>query len=138
MRVRAYQRMDQAGVVALWDACNLVVPWNDPVKDIERKLNHSPQGFLVGINDDEIVASVMFGYDGHRGSVNYLAVLPQCRGMGFARQLMDAAAEGLQELGCPKINLMVRQSNLQVTQFYEAIDYTNEPVVVMGKRLIKD
>lgn len=80
----------------------------------------------------------MFGYDDHRGSINYLAVLPQCRGMGLVRQLMEATARGLQELGCPKINLMVRQSNLQATQFYEAINYTTEPVVVMGKRLIED
>ena len=108
------------------------------MKDNNRKVSHSPEGFLVGLEGGQVVASIMFGHDGHRGSVNYLAVSPQFRGLGHARQLMEAAACRLQGLGCPKINLTIRESNLQVARFYEVADYTPEPVVVMGKRLIKD
>lgn len=127
-----------AKVVALWRACDLVVPWNDPAKDIERKVQHSPECFLVGVLQGEIVATVMFGYDGHRGSVNYLAISPAHRNQGLAREFMQVVSERLTQLKCPKINLMVRRSNLRATQFYTAMDYTEEPVVVLGSRLISD
>ena len=91
--VRPYEKADESRVVAIWKACGLVVPWNDPVKDIARKLWHSPDSFLVGLCQGEIVATVMFGYDGHRGSVNHLAVTPSHQNRGLARDLMRVAVQ---------------------------------------------
>ncbi len=136
--VRPYEKADESRVVAIWKACGLVVPWNDPVKDIARKLCHSPDSFLVGLCQGEIVATVMFGYDGHRGSVNYLAVTPSHQNRGLARDLMRVVVARLACHECPKINLMIRQSNLQAEQFYQVNGYGQEPVVVMSKRLVTD
>ena len=138
MKIRTYEQGDQAQVVALWQECNLVVPWNDPLKDIDRKLNNSAKGFLVGLLKGQIVSTIMYGYDGHRGSVNYLAVSPNHRNMGLGEQMMNAAQNQLISLGCPKINLMVRDTNLEVIKFYESIGYKSESVVVLGKRIISD
>jgi len=125
-------------VIALWQACNLVVPWNDPASDIRRKMQVNPELFLVGENDSGLVATVMGGYEGHRGWANYLAVAPSHRRSGYGRIMMEAVEQRLKAMGCPKINLQVRESNAEVIRFYEDIGYKNDRVVSFGKRLIDD
>ena len=85
--IRAFQESDQEAVVALWKACALVVPWNDPVNDIHRKLRSQREMFLVGTLGSKLVATVMAGYDGHRGWINYLAVAPEYRKRGHRLSL---------------------------------------------------
>jgi ribosomal protein S18 acetylase RimI-like enzyme len=138
MKIRQYQPGDQFEVVELWKACGLVKPWNDPTMDIARKLSVSPELFLVGTVEGNIVASVMGGYDGHRGWINYLAVSPGARNRGYGRKLMAYVEKTLVEEGCPKINLQIRESNLDAIEFYRAIGYEIDPVASMGKRLIAD
>ena len=67
---------DRDAVIELWRRCDLVRAWNDPHRDIDRKLARDPDLLLVGERDRVVVAAVMVGYDGHRGWVNYLAVDP--------------------------------------------------------------
>jgi len=138
MKIRPFQRSDSAAVVQLWTDCGLVVPWNDAHKDIQRKLSVQPEMFLVGCSSDQIVASVMAGYDGHRGWINYLAVHPDHRRTGIGRDLMEEAEKCLQTLGCPKINLQVRSSNVDVIEFYKAIGFKTDDVVSLGKRIEPD
>jgi ribosomal protein S18 acetylase RimI-like enzyme len=138
VRIREYRTADAEAVVALWIACELTRPWNDPRKDIMRKLADSPELLLVGVEDGRVVGTVMAGYDGHRGWINYLAVEPASRGRGLGRALMDAAEERLAALGCAKINLQVRDENEAARGFYEAIGYRLEPIVSFGKRLVSD
>ena len=76
MEIRRFADADRATVIALWETAGLIRSWNDPDRDIDRKLAHDPDGFLVGEIDGHVVASAMYGYDGHRGSVFYLAVHP--------------------------------------------------------------
>jgi len=138
MLIRPCRAPDADGLVALWVACDLVRPWNDPHADIERKLADSPELLLVGEVDGLVVGSVMAGYDGHRGWINYLAVHPSAQRRGLGRELMVAAEERLAALGCAKINLQVRDGNDAGQGFYEAIGYTRQPLVDYGKRLISD
>lgn len=136
--VRAYAESDEVAVVSLWKRCGLVKPWNDPHKDIQRKLPIGRELFLIGEHDGNIVAAIMGGYEGHRGWINYLAVDPDFRRGGYGRFMMDAVEEKLLAQGCPKINLQVRTSNTEVIEFYESIGYTQDDVVSFGKRLIPD
>lgn len=138
MNIRLFQETDAEDLVALWQACGLTVPWNDPRKDITRKLQVGREFFLVGEVNGRLIASVMGGYEGHRGWVNYLAVHPDFQGLGYGRTIMTAVEEKLLAAGCPKINLQVRESNSGVIQFYETIGYKNDHVVSLGKRLISD
>lgn len=138
MNIRPFTSADTNDVVALWKRCDLVVPWNDPLKDIERKLSVQPELFLVGEVDGEIVASVMAGYEGHRGWMNYLSVSPDHQRKQYARQIVDEVESMLLERGCPKINLQVRGTNKAVIEFYERLGYKNDHAVSMGKRLIPD
>ena len=138
MKLRPYQLTDKDKLIALWRECGLLAPQNDPSKDIERKLKVDPDLFLVGVIEDNIVASIMGGYEGHRGWVNYLAVKPSQQRKGLGQQLMQETETLLKQKGCPKINLQVRTSNPSVIAFYEAIGYANDHVVSFGKRLEQD
>jgi len=136
--VRPYRPADEGAVIALWHACELTRPWNDPAKDIARKQRVQPELFLVGTLDDRVVATAMIGYEGHRGWINYLAVDPAHRRAGHARRLMDEAEQRLLELGCPKINLQLRKTNAQALGFYRALGYVEDDALSLGKRLIPD
>jgi ribosomal protein S18 acetylase RimI-like enzyme len=135
MQIRPYQASDLAQVLALWRACNLTIAVNDPRKDIERKLAVSPELFLLGEFEGRVVASVMAGYEGHRGWINYLAVAPSYRRKSYGRLMMAAAEQLLDELECPKINLQVRSANAAVVAFYASLGHVTDDVVSMGKRL---
>jgi ribosomal protein S18 acetylase RimI-like enzyme len=138
LAIRAFAPIDEAAVVELWRTCGLVRDWNDPHRDIQRKLTTQPELFLVGEVSGRIVASVMAGYDGHRGWVNYLAVEPDTRGFGYARTLMAEVERMLTERGCPKLSLQIRSTNERVVAFYQRLGYGVDPVISMGKRLIPD
>ena len=125
-------------MVALWRESGLVRPWNDPAKDIHRKLRVQRDLFLVGTVDRRLVATVMAGYEGHRGWINYLAVAKECRKRGFGRRLMDEAEARLRALGCPKINLQIRSSNAEVVAFYRSLGFSVDDALSMGKRLAQD
>ena len=138
MQLRHFEREDEPAVVALWKECRLTRPWNDPHKDIARKLAVQPELFLVGIVNDAVIATVMAGYEGHRGWVNYLAVAPAFRGRGFARELMERVEQLLLRRGCPKVSLLVRTSNPEAVAFYRHLGYVQDEAVSLGKRLIVD
>lgn len=138
MEIRSFRPSDTEAVVALWHACELTRPWNDPHRDIERKLTVQPDLFLVGTVDDEPIASLMAGYDGHRGWLNYLAVAPDHRGTGFGRALVHEAEVRLEALGCPKINLQVRAGNDAALGFYASLGYEPDGSISMGRRIIPD
>ena len=136
--IRPYSPDDERAVVDLWRRCNLVRPQNNPKLDIERKLNVNPELFLVGFIDGKVVATVMGGYEGHRGWVNYLGVAPEHRKQGLGRQIVKVLEEKLEAKGCPKINLQVRNDNLEALLFYEKLGYKKDEVQSMGKRLVQD
>ncbi len=138
MQIREYSPDDERTVIALWIRCGLTRPWNNPQADIARKLPIDPDLFLVGTIDGEIVATVMGGYEGHRGWINYLAVDPAQQRRGLGRLMMEAAEVRLLARGCPKINLQVRDTNQDAFGFYRAIGYAVDPVISFGKRLIVD
>ncbi|GAA5163319.1 GNAT family acetyltransferase [Viridibacterium curvum] len=138
MEIRVFRPEDEAAVIALWEACGLTRPWNDPRRDIARKLAVDPELFFVGELGGRVVASVMAGYEGHRGWVNYLAVAPALQGQSLGRQLMAHVETALIERGCPKINLQIRSSNAAVLAFYRSLGYGQDDVISLGKRLIAD
>lgn len=138
MQIRAFENSDEDSVVDLWRRCGLIRSWNDPYKDIARKMLVQSDLFLVGVVDDRIVATVMAGFDGHRGWINYLAVEPDDRRKGYGRMLMDRAEQLLRDLGCPKINVLIRHDNLDAIGFYERIGFRKDEVLSLGKRLERD
>jgi ribosomal protein S18 acetylase RimI-like enzyme len=136
--IEPFADADEDAVVALWERCGLTRPWNDPHRDVARKRLVQREFFLVARSSDGIVGTAMFGYEGHRGWVNYLAVDPGLRRSGIAAALMSAGEALLLSAGCPKLNLQVRSGNAEAVAFYEAIGYAADDVMSLGKRLIED
>jgi len=138
MQIRVFDQADSSAVIALWRACGLTRPWNSPSRDIARKIAEQPDLFLVAEMDGQVIGAVMGGYDGHRGSINYLAVAPEHQGTGVGRALVERVEDLLRQRGCPKINLQVRLGNGDVGDFYRALGYEPFQVIDFGKRLIPD
>lgn len=138
MRIRSFAPADTEQVVALWHAAGLTRPWNDPHEDIARKLRVQPELFLVGEEDGRVVGTAMAGYDGHRGWLYYFAVDPALQGGGRGSALLAEVERLLLELGCPKLNVQVREGNDALIDRYERWGYSADGAAGLGKRLISD
>lgn len=130
--------LDQHSVnqaTALWQACGLTRPWNDPYTDFSRAITGESSAVLGAYVDGELVGTAMVGVDGHRGWVYYLATAPDQQGTGIGKALMAAAEEWTKTRGMPKIHVMVRRTNTEVVGFYEALGYSEQDTLVLGRRL---
>jgi ribosomal protein S18 acetylase RimI-like enzyme len=136
--IRPYRLSDREALVALWHLGGLTRAWNDPDRDIDRKVARDPDNLLVLEVDGQLIGSVMVGYEGHRGWINYLVVHPDHRGRGLGQALVHEAERRLAALGCPKVNLQVRSSNRSAIDFYRRIGYSVDDVVSLGRRLEVD
>ncbi|WOF44698.1 GNAT family acetyltransferase [Sphingopyxis indica] len=134
--IRPARASDGAAVVALWRACDLTRPWNDPQADFDRALGHAAATVLVAEQGSAIAGTVMAGFDGHRGWIYYLGVAPARRGEGLARRLLDAACDWLRGQGCPKVELMVRDGNDAAT-LYRHLGWEPQGVQVFGRWLAR-
>ncbi|MDT8758654.1 GNAT family acetyltransferase [Sphingomonas psychrotolerans] len=126
---------DAGAVVALWRACGLTRPWNDPDADFALAMGGGSSAVLVARGAGGVAGSVMVGFDGHRGWVYYLAVSPERRGAGLGRALMAAAEDWLRARGAPKLQLMVREDNEAALGFYAALGLERQKVVTLGRFL---
>ncbi|MFW1858659.1 GNAT family acetyltransferase [Acinetobacter defluvii] len=136
--IRQYIDTDLEDIITLWEACDLTRPWNNPEIDIFRKIAQKDGLFLLAVKDEQLIATVMGGYDGHRGWVNYLAVHPHYQRNGIATALLQQLEKRLIAIGCPKLQLLIHKENMEVQNFYEQLGYEELDVICLGKRLIQD
>ena len=118
MKISEFTDDQSDRVIALWEKCGLTRSWNNPEKDIARKSGDQNGKFLTGQIDGLLMVSIMIGYDGHRDSINFLAVDPNYVGAGHGKILMAEAERFLLSVGCPKIDFCVRTDNDKVIEFY--------------------
>lgn len=121
--VRPLASGEEEAVIALWSACGLTRPWNDPMTDITFARGRETSDVLVGLAAGKIVASAMVGHDGHRGTMYYVGVDPALRKSGYGRAMVEAAEAWLKAHGVWKANLLVRKGNEQVLGFYDQLGY---------------
>lgn len=133
--IRPFILNDTEQVINLWRECCLLFPGNDPYNDIRLKTAFQPDLFIVGIIEEKIAATLMAGYDGHRGWLNYLGVLPEYQRYGFGNKMVLHAISLLKSLECPKINLQVRNTNLGVIEFYKTLGFIEHDVSSMQLKL---
>jgi len=135
LAIAAIGDADVEDVIALWRACGLTRPWNDPAADIALARKGSNATVLVGRDNDSIVATVLVGHDGHRGWVYYVVVDPDCRDRGYGRAIMKAAEQWLRGHGIEKLQLLVRPDNDQVQTFYQSLGYAEQERIIYAKWL---
>lgn len=134
-KIVRYDSKYQEAVIDLWKKCDSLVSKNDPVQDIQRKMEFQPDLFLVALVRDSVIGSVMIGYEGHRGWINYLAVAPEYQRRGYGKRLIKKSIDELRKLGCLKINLQVRNTNRKAVDFYRHLGFKEDNVTSLGLRL---
>lgn len=137
VELRVYRdATDRAQVIALWEEVfGYAAEHNAPQLVIDQKLRAEDSLFFVCRESDQVVGTIMSGYDGHRGWLYSLAVHPLARKRGYGRRLVRHAERALAARGCLKVNLQILESNGAVATFYERLGYFVEPRVSMGRRL---
>ena len=135
LEISIYHPTYQTAVIDLWKKCNLIVSQNDPLIDIQKKLDFQPELFFIALLKNKVIGSVMAGYDGHRGWLNYLAVLPEYQKKDYGRKLVEKAVNELRKLGCLKVNVQVRTDNASTINFYKNLGFKEEERVSLGMRL---
>jgi ribosomal protein S18 acetylase RimI-like enzyme len=124
----------KAGVIQLWNvAFNNPTGHNAPEISIAKKQAVGDGLLFVAVHLGQVIGSIMAGYDGHRGWLYSVAVLPTHRKLGVGAALVAHAEQALTQRGCTKINLQLVAGNEKVIGFYEAIGYAQEPRISMGK-----
>lgn len=126
----------RTAVIALWETVfGYETAHNTPALAIDKKLAVNDSLFFVVLAGDEVVGTVLAGYDGHRGWLYSVAVHPAHRRRGLGARLVHHAENALTGRGCMKINLQIVSTNESVKNFYEALGYSTEPRISMGKRV---
>jgi ribosomal protein S18 acetylase RimI-like enzyme len=138
MTIRHYRDHDKADVLALWELTGLLVSGSNYERDIRTKMSFQSEFFFVGTSEENIVGSIMVGYDGRRGWLNCLAVHPKFQRHGLGKQLVDFGISELEKLGCQKVNVQVRTSNLDVLAFYQKLGFSDDHVIGLGKKIGRD
>ncbi len=133
--ISTYADRHFAGVESLWSAVFPTdPPWNKAAVAIPEKLKVQPELFLVAEESGEVIGTAMAGYDGHRGWLYAIAVMPQRQREGIGSKLLLDAEARLMRLGCGKANLQIRAGNEEVAAFYRRHGYEVEERISMGKR----
>ena len=123
-------------VIKLWQTVfRYEAAHNSPEVVIDKKLQNQDSLFFLALNGNEVVGTVMAGYDGHRGWIYSIAVHPDFQKQGIGSDLLLFTQGKLEALGCLKINLQIMEGNESVQRFYLANGYSVEQRVSMGKKL---
>lgn len=126
-------------VVALWRSVfGYETAHNEPNLAIAKKLAVDDGLFFVATEGQQVVGTVIAGYDGHRGWLYAVAVAPTLQRKGLGRRLVEHAEHALRDIGCMKINLQLLASNQATAAFYQALGYSVEPRISMGKVLAEN
>ncbi len=136
VNIRKYQDSDRQALIELWETVFLDdPPHNQPDRVIDLKLANDDM-ILVAESNHTLIGSCLAGYDGHRGWLNAVAVQPKFQRRGVGELLVIRAMGILKELGCIKVNLQIRPSNIEVIKFYQSLGFEIEERVNMGRLLI--
>jgi ribosomal protein S18 acetylase RimI-like enzyme len=123
-------------VIALWnEVFGYEAIHNAPDLVIDKKIEFGDGLFFVTVDKDNVIGTVLAGYDGHRGWIYSLAISPAHRNKGLGSKLLRFAEERLTERGCVKVNLQIKEGNETVESFYRSNSYRTEKRISMGKRL---
>jgi len=133
LEIRPFVIEDTDQVLEVWNLAGVTSPERNPRSDIQKKLRHSPESFFVGAFEGRVAATVMVGYDGHRGWIYKLAVRPDLQRKGIGTQMMEHAEGWLRQQGCLRVKLQIDAARGGVAEFYKKLGYEVQPLISMAK-----
>ena len=122
MNIREFRFPDDyAHTLKLWEGIEtgVKVGRSDTFEEIQKKVQRDPDLFLLAEQGEEIIGSVIGGYDGRRGLIYHMAVHPNFRQQGIGERLLGEVEKRLQAKGCVKCYLLVFADNERAIRFYE-------------------
>lgn len=133
MKIRTYKTSDKNSVISLWKKVfNPQKPHNDPKTAIDMKTKHNDGLFFIAKENNQVIGTIIAGFDGHRGWLYSLALHPQHRRKGIGSKLVKKAIGELKKLGCLKVNLQINSDNDEVVEFYKKNGFLIEDRISMG------
>ena len=116
--LRAGTHDDIAAALALWrDAANEASSTDDAAA-LDALFARSPGALILAVDGDAIVGSVIAGWDGWRGSLYRLAVMPSHRRRGIATALVTRAEQQLRDQGVRRMHLIASRAGGDVTEAF--------------------
>jgi ribosomal protein S18 acetylase RimI-like enzyme len=85
---------------------------------------------LVAVEDDEIIGTLVVGWDGWRGNMYRLAVRSDHRRRGIALALVEAGHEHLRSVGAPRITALVGAEESEAAALWRAAGYERDRKIV--------
>ncbi len=128
---------DYQAVIELWQTAGpgIHIRRSDEQEEILKKLERDPDLFLVAEQKNQIIGSVIGGFDGRRGMMYHLAVAASSRQRGVGTALMQTLEECLRAKGCIRYYLLVTRENSEAIRFYESHGWTRMELFAYGKDL---
>ncbi len=103
---------------------------SDDPKVVQQLLDRDPGALLVAEDDGGAVVGVLIaGWDGWRGNVYRLAVLPSHRRQGIARRLVEAGHERLRAQGAHRVTALVGGEEGGAHRLWRALGYQRDEFV---------
>lgn len=125
MNIRLMQIADYPQVFALWNNTPGMglQKGDDSRPQIAKFLEKNPTTCFVAEDQGVIAGTVLGGNDGRRGYMYHMAVAPEYRRQGIAKQMVDRVLDGLRELGIGKCALVAYIENDLGNRFWESIGF---------------
>jgi ribosomal protein S18 acetylase RimI-like enzyme len=126
LRIRAASPADVDAVLAFWTTAAEGTSISDDRAGVERLVERDPEALILAERGDELVGTVIAGFDGWRCHLYRLAVLPERRRQGIASALLAAAEERFARLGGRRADAMVLVRNRTAHHAWSAAGYGPE------------
>lgn len=108
---------------------------SDTFDEIQKKMDYSPDLFLVAEKGEQIIGTVIGGFDGRRGMVYHLAVLPENQGKGIGKALMTEVETRMVAKGCKKMYLLMQSGHPELLNFYGKLGWNQMNVLIAAKEI---
>lgn len=132
--IRTYRPGEGARLRALWSSVGFQSLGDDD-ESLDRLAERNPGLVVVAEVEDDIVGTALGAWDGRRGWLYHVAVAEAFRRAGLGRRMVHEVERRLRALGCPKVNLIVRDDNPAAARFWAAMGYSSPPARQYGKEL---
>ena len=137
VRIQRLTSEDYDDMVNLWEKAGLSYRprGRDRKKAIKKQIKESPDLFLGAFLEEELIGCIIASFDGRKGWINRLAILPEHRRRGVAQLLISAAEEALFKRGAEVIGALVFDTNEPSTTLFRKMGYTaSEDILYLSKR----
>lgn len=111
---------DLDAVLELWRAAEAELTHTDDIPSLQRLLAFDSEALLVAQGDDDLVGTVTAAWDGWRGSVYRLTVVPGHRRRGLAGDLLQAAMARLRKAGAVRLQATVVEIDDRAMGFWNS------------------